>query len=65
VLDDAASHRVASRLGIPVLGLVGLLPVAKERQLITDVMPLIEQARNQGYRLSDELLEIVKSLAKE
>jgi len=28
-------------------------------------MPLVEQARNHGYWLSDELLEIVKSLAKE
>lgn len=65
VLDDAAGRRVASQLGIPVIGFIGLLFVAKERQYISDVMPLVEQARNHGYWLSDELLEIVKSLAKE
>jgi hypothetical protein len=65
VLDDAAGRRVAAQLGIPVLGFVGLLLVAKERQCISVVMPLVEQARNHGYWLSDELLEIVKSLAKE
>lgn len=65
VLDDAAGRRVASQLEIPVLGFVGLLLVAKKQQCINVVMPLIEQARNHGYWLSDELLEIVKSLAKE
>ncbi len=65
VLDDSAGRRVAAQLKIPVLGFVGLLLVAKKRRCITAVLPFVEQARNQGYWLSDELLEIVKSLAKE
>lgn len=65
VLDDAAGRRVASRLGLPLLGFVGLLLLAKQRQQIAAVMPLIEQARSRGYWLSDEILEIAKSLARE
>jgi predicted nucleic acid-binding protein len=65
LLDDAAGRKVASRLGIPVLGFVGLLLVAKERQLIAAVGPLVEQARIQGYWLSDELVEIARKLAHE
>jgi len=65
VLDDAAGRRVASQLEIPVLGFAGILLIAKKQQFITHVIPLVEQARNQGYWLSDELMEIIKSLAKE
>lgn len=65
LLDDAAGRKVASRLGLPVLGFIGLLLVAKQRQYITSVAPLVEQARMQGYWLSDELLEIARKLALE
>jgi len=65
VIDDAAGRRAASQLGIPLLGFVGLLLVAKQRKCVSAVMPLIEQARNHGYWLSDPLLEIAKSLARE
>lgn len=65
VLDDAAGRRVASHLGLPLLGFVGLLLVAKQRKCISAVMPLLVQARHQGYWLSDPLLEIARSLAQE
>ena len=65
LLDDAAGRRVASRLGLPLLGFVGLLLLAKQRLQIAAVLPLVEQARNHGYWLSDEILEIAKSLAGE
>ena len=65
LLDDAAGRRVASRFGLPLLGFVGLLLLAKQRLQIAAVLPLVEQARNHGYWLSDEILEIAKSLAGE
>lgn len=65
LLDDAAGRKVASRLGIPVLGFIGLLLVAKQRQLISTVSPLVEQARTLGYWLSDELVDIARNLANE
>jgi predicted nucleic acid-binding protein len=65
VLDDAAGRRVASQIGLPLIGFIGVLLVAKQRQLVNSICPLLEQARCQGYWLSDELLEIARTLAKE
>lgn len=65
VLDDAAGRRVAGRLGYPLLGFVGILLIAKNRGHVPLVTPLLHEARNQGYWLSDELLRIAKSIAKE
>jgi len=65
VLDDAASRRVAGRLGYPLLGFVGILFIAKHRGLVPVVTPLLNEARNQGYWLSDELLRTAKSIAEE
>ena len=44
---------------------IALARVAKERQLIATVGPLIEQVRINGYWLSDELVEIARKLAHE
>jgi len=38
---------------------------AKERGLITNVVPLMEELRNKGYWLSDELIDTAKQLAGE
>jgi len=65
VLDDAAGRRVASQIGLPMVGFIGLLLVAKQRQTIKLIGPLLEQARSEGYWLSDDLIDIAKSLAKE
>lgn len=65
LLDDAAGRKAASRLGIPVLGFIGLLFVAKQRKIIGSVCPLVEQARIQGYWFSDELIDIARKLANE
>ena len=65
VLDDAAGRRVAGRLGYPLLGFIGILLVAKKRGLITHVIPLLLEAKNQGYWMSDELLYTAKSIAGE
>lgn len=65
VLDDAAGRRTAKMLRIAVIGFPGLLLIAKKRNLIASVSPLLVEARLQGYWLSDKLLETVKKLAGE
>lgn len=65
VLDDAAGRRVAGRLAYPLLGFVGILLVAKKRGFITHIMPLLLEAKNQGYWMSEELLDTAKSIADE
>ena len=47
------------------LGFVGLLLSAKRKQLIDELIPLLEQARANGYWLSDELIKIARNLSGE
>src|SRR5215831_2251584 len=65
VMDDQAGRRVAKELGLPVVGSAGLLLLAKQKGLITEVHPLLETLRQQGYWLSDAVLAKVRGLAGE
>lgn len=65
LLDDRAGRTAAERLNIPTTGLIGLLLLAKERGIITKVTELISELREQGYWLSDRVVEIARQLAGE
>lgn len=65
LLDDRAGRQVAERLNIPTTGLVGLLLVSKDKGLVENVGALIEELRNNGYWLSDEVIGIARRLAGE
>ena len=56
---------LAEKLNIATTGLVGLLVVAKEMGFVESVGPLIEDLRNNGYWLSDDLITTAKRLAGE
>ncbi len=55
ILDDNKARKVAIRLGLRVTGTVGIIVSAKSRGLISSVKPLIEQMKNAGFRISDDL----------
>ncbi|MCL0071499.1 DUF3368 domain-containing protein [Thermodesulfovibrionales bacterium] len=65
LIDDRAGRQVAERLNIPITGLVGLLLVSKDKGLVENVGALIEELRNNGYWLSDEIIGIARRLAGE
>lgn len=65
LLDDRAGRAAAERLNIPTTGLIGLLLLAKEKGIIRNVTDLISSLREQGYWLSDHVVEIARRLAKE
>lgn len=65
LLDDNAGRKAAKKLNLPITGTVGLLLKAKEKGLITAVMPLIEQLRAYNYWLSDALVASVKKISGE
>lgn len=65
LLDDRAGRRVAKNLGIPTVGLIGLLVRAKQEKLIESVGLLVEELRNQGYWISEKIVEVAKKLAGE
>jgi predicted nucleic acid-binding protein len=65
VLDDLRARRKAERLGLSVIGVVGLLVRAKQRRLIEQIQPLLDELRSQGFYISDALYEQALTLAQE
>jgi uncharacterized protein len=58
LIDEMAGRAIATRLGLHVTGVVGLLVEAKRRGLIEVVHPLLERLRKEmGFYLSTKLME--------
>ena len=65
LIDDNAGRRAARKMGVAVTGLIGLLLLGKERGLVGRIGPLLDELRQAGYWLSDEIVGIAKGLAGE
>ncbi|MBW1796754.1 MAG: DUF3368 domain-containing protein [Deltaproteobacteria bacterium] len=65
LLDDHAARGVAEKLNIPMIGLIGLLLISKEKGLVQNVVSLIEELRKKGYWLSEDVIEVARLLAGE
>ena len=55
ILDDNAARQEAVARGLPVIGTVGVLLVAKTRSVIPVVRPILDNLRAQGTRISQDL----------
>ncbi len=66
LIDERLGRREALQLGLPVIGVLGILVAAKQRGLIPMVQPvmdaLIEEA---GFRVSDRLYRRIIALSSE
>lgn len=56
VMDDQAGRRVATQLGLSVIGTAGILVLAKRAHLIKAVGPLLTALRDSGYFLGKDLM---------
>ena len=51
LIDERRGRQVATRLGIPIIGLLGILLLAKQRQLIPSIKPILDVLIQQaGFR---------------
>lgn len=56
ILDDSAARVVAQRLGLNVIGLLGMLLVAKRQGLISAVRPVMDELISQAnFRIGSQL----------
>lgn len=55
LLDDLAARRTAEALGITVVGTIGLLVLAKKRDLLPALKPLLDMLALYDFRLSPRL----------
>lgn len=62
IIDDLAGRRCAETFGIPVRGTLGLVLIAKKREMIPAARPVLEKLRLSGMYLSEKVLN--QALAK-
>jgi hypothetical protein len=65
VIDERLARRHAKRLGMRLTGTLGVLLKAKQMGEIDAVAPLIQQLRQGGIRLGEDLIAQVLILAGE
>jgi len=64
-LDDHQARMLAERLGLKVVGIVGVLLRAKQVGLISAVQPHLDALQAVGFRLADNLYQEALRLADE
>lgn len=59
ILDDMAARKTANYLGIPLTGTIGVLIKAKQRGIITAVMPILEELEANGFFISNKVKQMI------
>lgn len=58
IIDEAKGRRIARSYGIKIIGLLGILMLAKEEGLITRVKPYLKDLKDKmGFRISERLYQ--------
>ena len=63
ILDDKKARRVATEIGLKFTGIVGMLLRAKNRGVINEIKPLLDQLLAADFRISDRLVREALRLA--
>ena len=65
ILDDRPARRLAQSLSLPVIGTLGILLLAKKRNLIPAIKPCLEELSRFDFRIAPILYEQVLKDARE
>lgn len=65
LIDEEKGRQIAKKYNLSVIGLAGLLILAKKHELINAIIPLLVDVRNHGYWLSNNFLHEVAKLSNE
>jgi len=57
VMDDAAGRQEAALAGLPVLGTVGVVLLAREKGLLDSVRAVLEEMVRKGYFIDRKVIE--------
>jgi len=55
LLDDSKARVTAEFMGLSVAGTIGMLGEAQKKGLISDLRPLVDKLRDQGFHLGDQV----------
>jgi predicted nucleic acid-binding protein len=59
ILDDSDARKFAEKLGMPVKGTIGLLVIAKNKDLIPLLKPYFDHIQQTNFRIAQSLLDTV------
>jgi predicted nucleic acid-binding protein len=65
ILDERVGRRLAQRLGLSVIGTLGVLLAAKQRGYIEELKPHLQALQRYDFRISRDLLRSVLQSANE
>ena len=66
LMDERRGRQTATRLGIPIIGILGILLLAKQRQLIPRIQPILDNLiERASFRVSPALYNQVLLQAQE
>ena len=66
LIDERLGRQEAIRLGLSIIGILGILLIAKQRSLISQVQPVMDALiKKAGFRVSPQLFQRVLILAQE
>ncbi len=65
LVDERLARNTAIQLNVKVIGTAGVLLLAKQKRIITEVLPIIKQLKESGYYLADSLVKEVAKIAHE
>lgn len=65
LLDDAVARRKAERIGLPVMGTLGVLVIAKHAGVIPAVKPALDELRQTDFRASERVYAEILAKARE
>ena len=61
ILDDLKARKLADKLGLKITGTIGILLLAKEKGILLSVEEVIIDLKNTNFRISEELIEKLRS----
>lgn len=55
IIDERKGRGIARRMGIKIIGLLGVIVIAKEKGIIQNVRPILKKLEEVGFRISVNL----------
>lgn len=59
IMNEIKGRKMAKNLGIHITGTLGIIVLAKSKNLIPKVKPLLEKIKSTNFRLSPQLEELI------
>ena len=65
IIDERKGRKIAKRIGLNIIGLLGVLIKAKEQNIFSEIKPILEKLEKVDFRISQELKRrILKRIAE-